>query len=312
MAAPDGATGASADRPTARNVSRIPADSRPQVYDKQMFFPHSPKRRKASADGFRGRRAAPRAAVCAAALLAAVATIAPAHALPPADTIEYGFSIYDRMVQYGPTARRRLAPYFRAAGVAYPPHTVLLVGLKWEKRVELYAGDSPHSLKFIRYYDVLGASGGIGPKLREGDRQVPEGIYRFTQLNPNSRYHLSVKVDYPNAFDRMMGRIDDRGNLGGGIFIHGGSESAGCLAMSDSVAEEIFTLVAHTGIDNASIILSPVDMRREPPPDPVSHDVPVWAPHLYSIIQRALLALPPVREDTRWQDHWASFDHPIE
>ena len=254
-------------------------------------------------------------AVVQAIVLGVAASLAPApaaHALPPADAFENGFSVYDRVVQYGPGASQRMAPYFRAAGVDYPPHTVLLVGLKWERRLELYAGNAPRELKFIRYYDLLGASGRIGPKLREGDRQVPEGIYRFTHLNPNSSFHLSIKVDYPNTFDRMMGRIDDRGNLGGGIFVHGGSESVGCLAVSDPVVEEIFTLVAHTGIENASIILSPVDMRREPPPDPVSHDVPVWTPYLYAIIQRALQGLPPAREDTRWQDHWASFDHPIE
>lgn len=273
-----------------------------------MFFPRrqsSPGRRLDAPDARRG-------ALPLIALIAALAPAPPARALPPADTIENGFSVHDRLVQYGYSARKRLAPYFRAARVDYPPQTVLLVAFKWERRLELYAGNAPHDLKFIRYYDVLGASGDIGPKLREGDRQVPEGIYRFTQLNPNSRYHLSVKVDYPNSFDRMMGRIDDRTNLGGGIYIHGGSDSAGCLAMSDTVAEEIFTLVAQSGVENASIILSPVDMRREPPPDPISHDVPVWAPYLYSIIQRALQALPPAREDTRWRDHWASFDHPLE
>ena len=245
-------------------------------------------------------------------LLAALGGARAALALPPADPVENGFSVYDRVLQYGYAAKRRLGPYFRAAGVEYPPQTVLLVGFKWEMRLELYAGNSPDDLKFIRYYDVMAASGDVGPKLREGDRQVPEGIYRFTQLNPNSSFHLSLKVDYPNAFDRMMGRTENRRNLGGGIFIHGGSESAGCLAMSDPVAEEIFTLVAQTGVENASIILSPVDMRREAPPDPLNHDIPAWAPHLYAIIQRALWALPPSREDTRWEDRWARFDHPIE
>ncbi len=245
-------------------------------------------------------------------VLAALGGARAALALPPADPIENGFSIYDRVVQYGYTAKRRLAPYFRAAGVDYPPQTVLLVGFKWEMRLELYAGNSPDDLKFIRYYDVMAASGEVGPKLREGDRQVPEGIYRFTQLNPNSSFHLSLKVDYPNAFDRMMGKVENRRNLGGGIYIHGGSESAGCLAMSDSVAEEIFTLVAQTGVENASIILSPADLRRVAPPDPLNHDIPAWAPHLYAIIQRALWALPPSREDVQWEDHWAQFDHPIE
>ena len=235
-----------------------------------------------------------------------------ARALPPADTIENGFSVYDRVVQYGYPARQRLAPYLRAADVDYPPQTVVLVALKWEMRLDLYAGNAPDELKFIRYYDVLAASGTVGPKLREGDRQVPEGIYRFTQLNPNSNYHLSLKVDYPNTFDRMMGSVENRKNLGGGIFIHGGSVSAGCLAMGDPVAEEIFTLVAQSGLENAFIILSPVDMRREPAPNPLDHDVPVWAPHLYAIIQRALWALPPARVGTQWESHWARFEHPIE
>ncbi len=235
-----------------------------------------------------------------------------ARALPPADIIENGFSVYDRMVQYGPRARQRLAPYFRAAGVDYPPQTVVLVGFKREMRLELYAGNAPDELRFIRYYGVLAASGTPGPKLREGDLQVPEGVYRLTQLNPNSRFHLSVKIDYPNTFDRLMGRVQNRRNLGGNIFIHGNSVSVGCLAMGDSAIEEIFTLVAQSGLGNASIILSPVDMRRVPAPNPLDDDVPVWAPNLYAIIQRALQALPPARYGVQPENRWARSEHPIE
>jgi L,D-transpeptidase catalytic domain len=235
-----------------------------------------------------------------------------ARALPPADIIENGFSVYDRVVQYGNRARQRLAPYFRAAGVDYPPQTVVLVGLKREMRLELYAGNSPDALKFIRYYGVLAASGRLGPKLREGDLQVPEGVYRLTQLNPNSKFHLSLKVDYPNTFDRLMGKVQNRRNLGGNIFIHGNSVSVGCLAMGDSAVEEIFTLVAQTGVGNASIILSPLDMRREPAPNPLDDDVPVWAPNLYAIIRRALRALPPARYGAQSESRWARSEHPIE
>ena len=198
------------------------------------------------------------------------------------------------MQQYGYSAKRRLAPYFRAVGVAYPPQTVVLAAFKWEKRLELYAGNSPPTISNSSAITTCWRRAAIvGPKLREGDRQVPEGIYRLTQLNANSSFHLSVKVDYPNTFDRMMGNVENRRNLGGAIFVHGGSESAGCLAMSDPVAEEIFTLVAQSGLENSSIILSPVDLRKEPAPNPLDHDVPIWSPHLYAIIQRALWALPP-------------------
>jgi len=280
-----------------------------QVYDYQMLFS------QASADTRPIGKCGERLRVLAWVMLLVVLALSAARtarALPPADIIENGFSVYDRVLQYGYPARQRLAPYLRAAGVDYPPQTVVLVAFKLEMRLELYAGNTPDDLRFIRYYDVLAASGSMGPKLREGDRQVPEGVYRFTQLNPNSNYHLSLKVDYPNTFDRMMGNVENRENLGGQIFIHGGSESAGCLAMSDPVVEELFTLVAQTGLGNASVILSPVDLRREPAPDPLDHDVPVWTPHLYAIIQRALWALPPVRIDPRSENHWAHAEHPIE
>jgi len=82
--------------------------------------------------------------------------------------------------------------------------------------------------------------------------------------------------------------------------------------MGDSVVEEIFTLVAQSGLGNASIILSPVDMRREPAPNPLDDGVPVWAPNLYAIIQRALWALPPARYGAQSESRWARSEHPIE
>ncbi len=71
--------------------------------------------------------------------------------------------------------------------------------LKQERRVELYAQNSvaESSWRFIRSYPILAASGHLGPKLREGDWQVPEGIYAVESLNPNSHYHLALHVDYP-------------------------------------------------------------------------------------------------------------------
>jgi murein L,D-transpeptidase YafK len=71
------------------------------------------------------------------------------------------------------------------------------------------------------------ASGKAGPKLREGDGQVPEGIYRIDGLNPNSSYHLSLKLNYPNDFDLEQARTEGRTELGGDIFIHGKAVSIG-------------------------------------------------------------------------------------
>ena len=85
---------------------------------------------------------------------------------------------------------------------------------------------------------VAAASGGAGPKRREGDLQVPEGVYRIDRFNPNSRFHLSLGLDYPNASDRLRGAR----RPGADIFIHGNRVSIGCLAMTDRVIDEIYPI----------------------------------------------------------------------
>ena len=79
----------------------------------------------------------------------------------------------------------------------------------------------------------------LGPKLREGDRQVPEGVYTIANMNPNSISHLSLALSYPNDFDRARAAEDGRADntLGGSIMIHGGSGSIGCMAVGDEAAE---------------------------------------------------------------------------
>jgi len=170
-------------------------------------------------------------------------------------------SVPDRLAQYGPAARARLAPHFQRAGVTYPPKELCLVGLKEERQLELYVASGTNALRFVRAYRIQAASGSAGPKLREGDGQVPEGFYRIESLNPNSRYHLSLRINYPNQADREQARRDGRTQLGGDIMIHGSNVSIGCLAMGDEAAEDIFVLAADTGLKQIRVLLSPVDFR---------------------------------------------------
>ena len=81
-------------------------------------------------------------------------------------------------------------------------------------------------------------SGGLGPKERQGDRQAPEGFYTVdaSQLNPNSKYHRSFNLGFPNAFDRAHGRT------GALLMVHGDCRSIGCYAMTDPVIDEIWAL----------------------------------------------------------------------
>jgi murein L,D-transpeptidase YafK len=196
-------------------------------------------------------------------------------------------TVADRIEQFGEAVRERLKTAFKKIEAAYPPTNITLVGIKQDNLLEVWVSDPPRLLKS---YPILGASGGVGPKLREGDMQVPEGLYRIESLNPNSLYHLALRVDYPNQFDRAKGEADGRQDLGGDIMIHGKRCSVGCLAMGDSATEELFVLAAETGIDNVSVILTPVDFRTDNLPENMPK-IPDWAPELYDSIKRELMKL---------------------
>jgi hypothetical protein len=200
-------------------------------------------------------------------------------------------AIVERVLQYGPAARARLAPFFAAAGIAYPPERFVLVGFKFERELHLLAYGPERGLTFIRSYPILGASGTFGPKLREGDLQVPEGVYGIVYLNPISVAHLSLALSYPNDYDRARGAEDGRDQLGGDIMIHGGSTSIGCIAIGDEAAEDLFVLAADAGWEDAVVVLSPFDFRKRV----VLLDYgsqPVWIGDLYARLRAELSVIP--------------------
>jgi len=197
-------------------------------------------------------------------------------------------TIANRVAQFADPVRTRLTPAFDRIGVAYPPQHLTLVGLKAERKLEVWVSDATGDWRHLKDYPVLGMSGTLGPKLKEGDKQVPEGIYHVESLNPNSLYHLALRLDYPNQEDRQRGEADGRSALGSDIMIHGKKCSIGCLAIGDEAVEDLFVLAATTGISNIVVVFSPVDFRlRSLPPDmPV---VPQWANELYRTIEEELL-----------------------
>lgn len=205
-------------------------------------------------------------------------------------------SVRQRLEEFEPAVRRRIGPSLQAAGIDWPPRRIVLLGLKAEKRLELYAANAPDApLGFVKSWPILAASGSAGPKLRQGDRQVPEGLYRIESLNPNSRFHLAARINYPNAADRARAAAEGRTDLGGDIMIHGSDASVGCLAMGDPAAEEIFVLIARAGLDNVEVILAPHDFRARPGDPLLPAGAPDWTAELYDQIRAALAELPPVR-----------------
>jgi hypothetical protein len=200
-------------------------------------------------------------------------------------------TVAQRVEQYGGAARARLTPYFDKAGVSYPPRRVILLALKSERTLQIYATDPNGAYRFLRSYPILAASGDLGPKLHDGDNQVPEGIYPIESLNPNSAYHLSLRVGYPNDFDREQAKKEGRSKVGGDIMIHGSYVSIGCLAMGDETAEELFVLAADTGLSNVTVVIAPVDFRKGKT-IPKQAKLPEWSAALYSQIKQQLAVLP--------------------
>lgn len=108
---------------------------------------------------------------------------------------------------------------------------------KASRELELWV-ENAGGFKLFRTYRICEMSGELGPKLSEGDHQAPEGFYAVGPewLNPESRFHLSFNIGYPNELDQAHGRS---GSL---IMIHGGCASVGCFAMTDRRMEEIYIL----------------------------------------------------------------------
>jgi hypothetical protein len=204
-------------------------------------------------------------------------------------------TISDRLMEHASDARARLEPYFKEAGISYPPARLVLVGLKNEKALQLFASGPSQDLAFVRSYEILAASGTLGPKLKAGDRQVPEGIYKIESLNPNSRFHLSLRLNYPSPHDLARASEDQRTDLGSDIMIHGDNVSVGCLAVGDEAAEELFVLAAQVGLGKIRVILSPVDFRRSELPKNFVPTAP-WTTELYKDIRTELSALPSPRQ----------------
>lgn len=175
-----------------------------------------------------------RSGMLALAALACIAGRAPAAA----ETFRQQQERFPRVRAARTQAQPRLEADFRRAGLDYPAAEVLLRVFKMEGELELWArNDRGAPFARVKVYAVCASSGTVGPKRRQGDLQVPEGFYRLSGFNPWSRFHLSLRVDYPNAADRVR---EAGGDLGGDIFIHGSCVTIGCVPIRDGPIEEVY------------------------------------------------------------------------
>ena len=142
----------------------------------------------------------------------------------------------DRSEVAAKRVRPSMETALRAKGLRWGAPVFIRI-FKEEKQLELWVDDGKQ-FKLLKTWPICKFSGALGPKLKEGDGQAPEGFYFVprARMNPHSRFHLSFNLGYPNSYDRAHGRT------GSALMVHGNCVSIGCYAMTDSRIEEIYSL----------------------------------------------------------------------
>jgi murein L,D-transpeptidase YafK len=172
--------------------------------------------------------------------LAAVAALALVASPAVAQSFEAEQRRHSRVEGAFQNHRDSVEERFAERGIPFPPREVFFRVIKRERILEIWArGDLESPFAWLENLDICYFSGRPGPKRREGDRQHPEGFYTIDRFNPTSRYHLSLRVSYPNASDAIL---SDPRTPGGDIYIHGGCGSTGCLAVTDPGTERLYVI----------------------------------------------------------------------
>lgn len=129
---------------------------------------------------------------------------------------------------------------FENVSLPYKGFSLFIRAFKSERVVEAWV-KSPGSTSYtlLKTFPFCATSGVLGPKRKEGDLQIPEGIYSLNHFNPNSNFHLSLGVNYPNASDKIL---SDRKDPGSAIYIHGNCVTVGCIPITDDKIKELYIL----------------------------------------------------------------------
>jgi murein L,D-transpeptidase YafK len=148
--------------------------------------------------------------------------------------------------------------FFSEKHLQYDGFHLFIRAFKKEETLEVWIKEKgSDSFKLLRSYPFCTSSGAPGPKRKEGDLQIPEGVYHINHFNPESNFHLSLGVSYPNASDRIL---SDKKSPGGAIYIHGNCVTIGCIPITDDKIKEVYILAVeakNNGQDNIPIHIFP-------------------------------------------------------
>jgi murein L,D-transpeptidase YafK len=136
-----------------------------------------------------------------------------------------------------------LRKQFEEKKLNWPPEQLFIRGFKYDRQLEIWVKEyKSDTYKLFKNYKVCMQSGTLGPKRMEGDYQMPEGFYYINEFNPNSNFHLSLGLNYPNTSDKIL---SDSLHPGSAIYIHGKCMSTGCIAIDNKPIEEVYLLAAY-------------------------------------------------------------------
>jgi murein L,D-transpeptidase YafK len=156
-----------------------------------------------------------------------------------------------------------LMKQFKAKGLEWPAKYIYIRSFKYDSQLEVWVKnerDQPY--KLFKTYKICALAGSLGPKRLQGDYQVPEGFYHINEFNPNSQYHLSLGINYPNMSDKML---SDSSQPGGDIYIHGSCVTTGCIPITNQQIEELYILAAYAknqGQDFIPVHIVPIDFKN--------------------------------------------------
>jgi len=171
---------------------------------------------------------------------------------------------------------------YRKVRTAYEEKEEYLKGLLKEKEINNFSFDmfirafkdeekfevwvkkkNQKTYQLLKTYDICTTSGVLGPKRREGDLQIPEGVYYVNNFNPFSSYYLSLGINYPNASDKILGY---KPGLGGNIYIHGSCVTIGCIPLTNDKIKEVYVLAVeakNSGQNKIPVHIFPYRMNDE-------------------------------------------------
>lgn len=159
---------------------------------------------------------------------------------------------------------KQLKHQFAEAKLTWPAKQMYIRSFKQEGQLEIWLRHLP-SEPFVLFktYQVCALSGKLGPKRKEGDLQVPEGLYYINEFNPNSDYHFSLGINYPNQSDLFFA---DPQSPGSEIYIHGKCATVGCIPILNNPIEELYVLAStihQQGQDYIPVHIFPINFSNE-------------------------------------------------